>query len=94
MSQTIKIKRSNSNVLPSGDLAHGELAYGTASGTGTDGKLSIGRPGTSAGSEVNDVIGGRFYTVAIDNASHVYNANQIIRSNTDNSIESGKITGE
>lgn len=94
MSQTIKIKRSNSNVLPSGDLAHGELAYGTASGTGTDGKLSIGRPGTSAGSEVNDVIGGRFYTVAIDNASHVNNANQIIRRNTDNSFASGKITVE
>ena len=46
MSQTIKIKRSNTTLLPSGDLAHGELAYGTVSGSGTDGKLSIGRPGT------------------------------------------------
>ena len=95
MSQTIKIKRSNSNLVPSGTLAHGELAYGTVSGSGTDGKLSIGRPGTSAGSEVNDVIGGRLYTVAIDNAGHINNANCIIRRHvTDNSFASGKITVE
>ena len=59
MAQTIKIKQSNSSVVPSTDLAHGELAYGHTNGD--NGKLSIGRPGTSAGNEVNDVIGGKVY---------------------------------
>ena len=59
MAQTIKIKQSNSSQVPSAALAHGELAYGHT--TGDNGKLSIGRPGTTAGSEVNDVIGGKIY---------------------------------
>tara|TARA_R110000823_G_scaffold182645_1_gene315418 strand:+ start:1438 stop:2775 length:1338 start_codon:yes stop_codon:yes gene_type:complete len=95
MAQTIKIKRSNSSVVPSADLAHGELAYGIGNGgTGTDGKLSIGRPGTAANSMVNDVIGGRYYTVAIDNATHVNSANTLVKRTTDNSFSSGKITIE
>jgi len=59
MAQTIKIKQSNSSQVPASALAHGELAYGHT--TGDDGKLSIGRPGTNVGSEVNDVIGGKIY---------------------------------
>ena len=94
MAQTIKIKKSNSSLVPSADLAHGELAYGTVSGTGTDGKLSIGRPGTSAGAEVNDVIGGRYYTVAIDNATDNNSSGTLVKRGTGNSFSSGKITIE
>jgi len=92
MAQTIQIKKSHTNVVPPGDLAHGELAYGAT--TASDGKLSIGRPGTASGSEVNDVIGGRYYTIAIDGATPLSNANSIVKRNASNAFASGKITIE
>ena len=57
----IQVKRTHNNAtVPT--LSHGELAYQHNTGTAAqEGLLLIGRPGTSSGNEVNDIVGGKIY---------------------------------
>lgn len=70
MTQTIKIKRSNTTSAPA-SLAEGELAYSSASGSD---KLFIGNPGSGSVT----VIGGKLYVDMLDHTAGTLTASSAI----------------
>ncbi len=91
--QTIQIKRSSNNSSPS-SLAHGELAYSYTGATdgdpaGNGGILYIGRPGTEAGSEQLDIIGGKVYIDKLNGISAGANNYSLPNNNVTNATVDG-----
>jgi hypothetical protein len=82
MAQTIQIKRSHNNdTVPT--LNHGEFAYLHTGTSGNEGKLFIGRPGTTAGNEINDIVGGKIYVDKLNTVEENAEVNPQQASNTE-----------
>ena len=89
----IQVKRTHNNAtVPT--LSHGELAYQHNGGTAAqEGLLLIGRPGTSSGNEVNDIVGGKIYVDKVTALENVgAEANPDVASSTE--INAGTSTAE
>ena len=89
MGQTIQIKRSSSNDVPSSALAEGELAYGHFGNSA--GKLVIGRPLSAGGTATNDVIGGKVFVDAVNNATSLGTNNTIVKRSSTGGFTAGNI---
>ena len=84
MATTIKIKRSTGSTAPS-SLSAGELAYTGGSGTYSNGgsRLYIGNPSDAS----NLVIGGKYFTDALDHAPGTLTASSAIIVDADSKID-------
>ena len=94
MASIIRIKRSEVSGNPS-TLAAGELAYSGLTDNGSNGgdRLYIGMGTESNGNAVNHVvIGGKFFTDQINNATSSNTASTLIRRGAQGQIEVGDLT--
>lgn len=84
MATTIKIKRSTGSTAPS-SLSAGELAYTGGSGTYSNGgsRLYVGNPSDAS----NLVIGGKYFTDALDHAPGTLTASSAIIVDADSKID-------
>jgi hypothetical protein len=84
MATTIKIKRSTGSTAPS-SLSAGELAYTGGSGTYSNGgsRLYVGNPSDAS----NLVIGGKYFTDALDHAPGTLTASSAIIVDSDSKID-------
>lgn len=95
MASIIRIKRSEVSGNPA-VLAAGELAYSGLADNGSNGgdRLYIGMGTETTGNAVNHVvIGGKYFTDQINNATSSAIANTIVRRDANGNIEVGSITG-
>ena len=99
MASIIRIKRSPSTGNPS-TLGAGELAYsalsnpGFTGGTATGGEILYIGVGTetSGNASTHDIIGGKYYTRAIDNATNINTASTLIKRDASGNFSAGIIT--
>lgn len=93
MSTIIQIKRSSGLTAPTtSDLLEGELAYAEdSSNNGSGAKLYI-ESVNSSGSAVIDVIGGKYYTAAVDAATNANTASTIVKRDASGNFSAGTIT--
>jgi hypothetical protein len=95
MASIIRIKRSQVSGNPN-TLAAGELAYSALPDSGSNGgdRLYIGIGTETDGNAANHVvIGGKFFTDAITNATSSNTPNTIVKRDGDGNINVGTITG-
>lgn len=95
MASIIRIKRSEVSGNPS-TLAAGELAYSALADNGSNGgdRLYIGMGTENNGNAVNHVvIGGKYFTDQINNATTLATPNTLVRRDSSGNIQVGSIIG-
>lgn len=94
MASIVRIKRSEVSGNPA-TLGQGELAYSALSDNGSNGgdRLYIGMGTETLGNAVNHiVIGGKYFTDAINAATNVNTASTIVKRDTSGNFSAGTIT--
>ena len=99
MANIIRIKRSTTSGNPS-TLGVGELAYSSLANTGFTGGTATGGgmlyigtgTETTGNASVHSVIGGVYYTAAIDNATNNNTANTLVKRDASGNLSAGTIT--
>lgn len=96
MASIVRIKRSEVSGNPS-VLAQGELAYSALPDNGSNGgdRLYVGMGTETAGNAVNHVvIGGKYFTDAINAATNANNASTIVKRDASGNFSAGTVTAD